>query len=208
MKEKTLQDFIDELNEAVDSLIKDMESMRNTLEFEIPEGYEIDQEKSKGRKVVYKKVEKYEPKPHDIVVFDGISMRRYITLYTAPDELYAPAVQYDLFEFNPKGEIYPLPVPLIGVKPASDFEKDLYKRTLEENGYEYDPEKKEVRKKRWRAEVGQRYWFIDENMRVRTIMDYRIGTDDSLYKSGNYFRTHEEAEEVAAEFRKILEKHK
>lgn len=182
--------------------------MNDTLEFTIPDGYELDKEKSTAKNAVCYKVEKYDPKPHDIVVFYGLDMRRYITLYTDTDEMYAPSVRYYDFEFDIKGEIYPFKVPLIGVKPATDFDKYIYKKTLQDNGYEYDPVKKEVRKNRWRGKLSERYWFANENGKTGYCIEVGDSIDNERYKSGNYFRTEKEAEEVAAEFRKILNNRK
>lgn len=86
------------------------------------------------------------------------------------------------------------------------------------DGYELDKEnstgskvvykKKEVRKKRWRAEKRGVYFYIYDITQVCCVHDYHTIIDDGKYNSGNYFRTREEAEEVAAEFRAILNKRK
>lgn len=60
----------------------------------------------------------------------------------------------------------------------------------------------ETLKKRWKAEVGQKYYYIDEyrNMIVGSFMgalknyDAEDEVDKNLYKFGNYFKTEEEAE--------------
>ena len=60
----------------------------------------------------------------------------------------------------------------------------------------------ETTKKRWKAEVGQKYYYIDEynNKIVGTFMgalknyDAEDEADKNLYKFGNYFKTEEEAE--------------
>ena len=61
-------------------------------------------------------------------------------------------------------------------------------------------EKQEIKKsdKRWRAENGGRYYYIDTNgeTSVRTVTDIRYEDDDDSYNVGNYFQTQEEAERV------------
>lgn len=59
-------------------------------------------------------------------------------------------------------------------------------------------EKQEIKKsdKRWRAEKGGRYYYIDTNDKtsVRNNTDIRYEDDDDSYNVGNYFQTQEEAE--------------
>ena len=179
--------------------------MKNTLEFEIPDGYELDNDNSTGCKLVYKKKEEYRPKEGDLVVIDTCDVREYITLFTEHDKDKYPVVRYDVLDLVPKGEICSYPVFTTGkIHPATNFHLDLYAKTLVENGYEFEYENKEVRKKRWRAEKGKCYWYVSIYGGASDEYDDRYDMDNELYNLGNYFRTREEAEEVAAEFRKIL----
>lgn len=172
--------------------------MNNTLEFTIPDGYELDKENSTGCKLVYKKKDEYEPKEGDLVVIDTCGVREYITLFTEHNKDKYPVVRYNVLDFVPKGEICSYPVFTTGkIHPATNFQPDLYAKTLAENGYEYDPEKKEVRKK------ASHIYYIDENMEVCKTANNGCYAS-TLRMVGNSFRTREEAEEVAAEFRKIL----
>lgn len=52
--------------------------------------------------------------------------------------------------------------------------------------------------KRWRAEKGGIYWFIDSDFtgKVRDLWDQRSTDENVRYNLGNYFKTKEEAEKV------------
>lgn len=173
--------------------------MSDTLEFTIPDGYELDKENSTGSKIVYKKKEEeYHPKEGDLVVIDTCDVREYITLFTEHDKDKYPVVRYNVLDLVPKGEICSYPVFTTGkIHPATNFHMDLYAKTLAENGYEFEDEKKVVRKK------DSHIYYIDENMEVCKTANNGCYAS-TLRMVGNSFRTRYEAEEVAAEFRKIL----
>ena len=61
--------------------------------------------------------------------------------------------------------------------------------------------------KRWRADYNEEYYYI-EDVKVKTFVEKYDELDYKLYDIGNYFRTREQAEEVAKEIRAIFEKHK
>ena len=68
--------------------------------------------------------------------------------------------------------------------------------------YDYDvidfnnlPKKQE--QKRWRAEKGQRYYYIDIFFEVSSFKEGYSNTDTELYNSRNYFQTKKEAQEFA-----------
>ena len=64
------------------------------------------------------------------------------------------------------------------------------------------------KKKRWRAEEGEIYWFIDTDFsgKVRDLWDQRSTDENVRYNLGNYFKTKEEAEKVKEELDKFWEK--
>ena len=51
--------------------------------------------------------------------------------------------------------------------------------------------------KRWRAEVGGRYYRLNSFGEIYHSLDYRTPNDDYLYYSHNYFKTREDAEKYA-----------
>ena len=62
--------------------------------------------------------------------------------------------------------------------------------------------------KRWRAEKGGIYWFIDSDFtgKVRDLWDQRSTDENVRYNLGNYFKTKEEAEKVKEELDKFWAK--
>lgn len=50
--------------------------------------------------------------------------------------------------------------------------------------------------KRWRADDGERYYYIDSYQRILDETDLRHSYDDIRYKMGNYFKTKEEAQKI------------
>lgn len=61
-----------------------------------------------------------------------------------------------------------------------------------------------IKKKRWRAIEGDSYYFLRATYEVGKLKEMGNSIDDAMYLSGNYFRTKEEAEDVAAKFKEIL----
>ena len=181
--------------------------MSSTLEFTIPDGYELDKDNSTAKKAVYKKVDKYEPKEGDLVVSTHIDWAEtnFISLWECDPDI-TPCVFRSVAMCNDWIFLHDSTC-VFGdeIRPATAEEAKLFTRIMSENGYEYDPVKKEVRKKRWRADKGQKYYYVDDLFMCDScrIENYYL-IDDTRYHIGNYFRTREEAEEVAAEFRKIL----
>ena len=48
--------------------------------------------------------------------------------------------------------------------------------------------------KRWRADEGERYYYIDSHQRI--FADLRHSYDNMRYKLGNYFKTEQEAQKI------------
>lgn len=64
------------------------------------------------------------------------------------------------------------------------------------------PERQEP--KRWRAEKGKRYCYVNEHFEVKGFRDQRDGFDNGCYNNGNYFQTEAQAQKVADKFKSIL----
>lgn len=58
--------------------------------------------------------------------------------------------------------------------------------------------------KRWRAEEKKKYWIVQNDGTVVEEDEYQDDVDDARYNIGNYFRTREEAEEMAVKFKAML----
>lgn len=50
--------------------------------------------------------------------------------------------------------------------------------------------------KRWRADDGEIYYYIDSYQRILDKTDLRHSYDDMRYEMGNYFKTEEEAQKI------------
>ena len=94
------------------------------------------------------------------------------------------------------------------ISEASEDEKNKIQKFLDDNNLVIDYEKKEIRKKRWRAEKQETFYYISEYGIVLSAVETLKTCDDCIYKYGNYFRTKEIAEKVAKEIKAIFEKHK
>lgn len=57
--------------------------------------------------------------------------------------------------------------------------------------------------KRWRAKKGEQYWYIS-SCEVCMDRDFRGDYVDKRHDVGNYFRTEEEAEEMAVKYKAML----
>lgn len=57
---------------------------------------------------------------------------------------------------------------------------------------------------RWRAEVGEKYYYLDIYFEVHSFLEEYSNTDTKLYKIGNYFQTKEQAQEVANKLNKYF----
>lgn len=62
----------------------------------------------------------------------------------------------------------------------------------------------EPQPKRWRAEEEAFYYFVDATFSATCEREMYSQIDGYRYSSGNYFRTKEEAEEMAVKFKQLL----
>lgn len=63
---------------------------------------------------------------------------------------------------------------------------------------------KEIKPLRWRAPRCSTYYAFNSVMLVMKFSDYETKNDYSRYECGNYFRTKEEAQEMAEKIKKVL----
>lgn len=60
--------------------------------------------------------------------------------------------------------------------------------------------------KRWRAEKGEKYYFLNTECEIRNIWEDKTKEDGTRYNLGNYFKTEEEAQKVKEELDKFWAK--
>ena len=83
-----------------------------------------------------------------------------------------------------------------------NYYKDM-KAKIEE--VEKEELKKAETKKRWRAEVNETYYFIDEELECAKATETLHRLDDKMYKYRNYFQTREQAEKVVERIKIYIE---
>lgn len=76
-----------------------------------------------------------------------------------------------------------------------------------EYGFNFSEYEYRIKKKRWRAEKGEKYYFINSTFEVRGIIDSCCYSyDDDRFSVGNYFRTIEGAEKAIELLKECLTK--
>ena len=95
------------------------------------------------------------------------------------------------------------------VRHATEEEKKELFDLMKENGLQWNAEDKRVEKIRWRAEEGQIYHYVNNEMYVSNARSPKVG--DHLYDyegrsflSYNYFRTIEQAKEASRRMKEVL----
>lgn len=66
-------------------------------------------------------------------------------------------------------------------------------------------EKIEKMGKRWRGEIGERYYYLNSKNCIDDDRDYQCGEDGARYDLGNYFKTEDEALGVQLEIENVWE---
>lgn len=72
-----------------------------------------------------------------------------------------------------------------------------FQAEFEKLGYVYDFETHTAHKKRWRAEEGSYYFYVDFEYDVLNSQDSRDSVDNRLFKNGNYFKSKSDAEKFS-----------
>lgn len=82
-----------------------------------------------------------------------------------------------------------------GYRFSTEEEKEHMYKVLSENNLYYDEKEKCFKKIRWRAKIGNSYYYIDWNRFVICKTTEEENESDNLrYKNLNYFQTKEEAD--------------
>lgn len=84
-------------------------------------------------------------------------------------------------------------------------EKKLINNVLSENGLYYDEKEKCLKKLRWRAVIGNSYYYINfDSFEVFIETESDFSEDKKRYNNLNYFQTKEEAEKKLFEIKAAL----
>ena len=89
---------------------------------------------------------------------------------------------------------------------ATEEEKQFLLDALHAEGKDWDAENKKIVEYRWRPKHGEPYYMINTLFKVLRFTWQSYSFDFDLLKSGNCFKTKEEAEAKANEIIKILNK--
>lgn len=87
---------------------------------------------------------------------------------------------------------------------ATEEEKQLLFDKMKEQGLRWNAEEKRVEKIRWRAKKGKEYYYVGNQGSVMIDIEGDYCIDEKRHKSGNYFRTKEQAEEAAKRMEEVL----
>ena len=91
------------------------------------------------------------------------------------------------------------------MRPATDDEKQRLFDALAKEGKRWNAETKQIEDlPRWRAKIGEKYYFVGDCLDVDFNSENSDKFDDSYYAADNYFKTEEAAERAAEKIRKIL----
>jgi|GEM_PF-3427476 len=147
-----------------------------------------------AKKKVLTKVEKWEPKDGDIITQNN----GWITIFKKEQ---AGRV-FPYATISEDGNLYTDEDCIItcgefsGIRGlATSPERQRLISALDKDGKIWNAEKKQVETKRWRADKGESYYYIDSDGLQRPRKDYRDRLDGYHYELGNYFRTESEATE-------------
>ena len=168
-----------------------------------------------GETICGKKVQKYEPKDGDFI-FVKSRLKPYVTKYSyigifhdiIKDDgwstillMYASLKDESRLVCGNSIEPY---INAEYIRPATEEEKELLIDKLTEVGKRWNPNTKQIEDVRWRAKEGGEYYYVITTSLVEQTFDRYSSIDDTLYKSGNYFKTREAAEKVAEQIREIF----
>lgn len=90
---------------------------------------------------------------------------------------------------------------------ATEEEKQLLFDKMKEQGLQWNAEEKKVEKTRWRAEVGEGYFYIGTGIQVCKLHENNDVYDNTFYDAFNYFRTEEQVEEAVKRVKETLRKY-
>ena len=90
---------------------------------------------------------------------------------------------------------------------ATKEEKSEFFDKMKEQGLQWNAEKKRLEKIRWRAGVGEEYYFINSSLDVLKIEECWSVLCGEHYLASNYFRTQEQAKEAAKRVKETLRKY-
>ena len=87
---------------------------------------------------------------------------------------------------------------------ASNREKAIFLKALNDNSLRWDEEAKEILDLKWKPKLGEKYFSFDSYMRPACFIWQHTQNDEHCYLTNKCFKTLEETERYAKKFAKIL----
>ena len=137
----------------------------------------------------------YEPKDGDIVAIYNIGLDVWMpAIYKVSDPICGATV-YCIFNGNKKLRVNRSSINISnGIRLANEEERMFLLGVLKSEGYEWDAEKKEVRKKKWKPGVGELFYFprwngnshtfYSSSFRYMSKENLERGIDDWMFQNG------------------------
>lgn len=154
-----------------------------------------------GVMVVSPKVEKFEPKDGDVVTVTTETGGNYTCFFKG-------CVNGDVYSYGGLNNLYNMlfEIGLVccnkelkTIYPATEEEKKKLFDKLAEEGYEFDFEKKELVKLKWKPGLGEKYYYpylSDFDSSPDSFTWDNDETDEGFYARGWCFKTQEECQEL------------
>lgn len=88
-------------------------------------------------------------------------------------------------------------------RQATEEEKRLFFESMKERGLFWNADKKMIEKIKWRAKGEEKYFYINSKGVIKKDEERGYCDDECRYAFGNYFRTYEQAKEVAKRMKEV-----
>ena len=143
----------------------------------------------------------YEPKDGDFVAIYNIGLDVWMpAIYKVSDPICGATV-YCIYNGNKKLRVNRTGIKICnGIRLANEEERLFLLGVLEYEGYKWDAEKKEVRKKKWKPGVGELFYFPRWNGMSHAFycMSFKYMSEETLEKNMDdwMFQTEEECKEI------------
>ena len=90
---------------------------------------------------------------------------------------------------------------------ATEEEKKLLFNNMIERGLRWNDDDKRIETIKWRAKGGEEYFYINSKGVIKKYEEKGYCDDECRYAFGNYFRTYEQAKEVAKRIKEVSHKY-
>ena len=90
------------------------------------------------------------------------------------------------------------------LRQATDKERQELISALADKGLQWNAAEKRIEKEKWRAPIGEQYFYLLDNFVVDSHFESNDKIDCGLYDLGNYFRTKEQAEKAVGVIKEAL----